>query len=141
MRYLSVAEVIVLHEAIVAASGEPPTIRDRGLLESAVGLPAQSFDGEDLYPELLHKAAALAVALNKNQAFLNGNKRVAHAAMETMLVLNGFEIRAAVDDAERMSLAVAAGTADRTALAAWLEQHATPFSFDQPAPGTREPMP
>jgi death-on-curing protein len=61
--------------------------------------------------------------LIQNHPFVDGNKRVGHAAMETFLVLNGFELRASVDDAERLILGVASGTIRRDDLTSWIEQH------------------
>ena len=82
-----------------------------------------SFDSVDLYPSLGEKAASLAHALAGNHPFVDGNKRVAHAAMETMLVLNGYEVGAGVDEQERMFLDVASGSVSRADLAEWLQLH------------------
>jgi death-on-curing family protein len=57
---------------------------------------------DDLYPSIEDKAAALGFSLAQNHPFIDGNKRIAHAAMETFLVLNGFDIVAAVDEQERL---------------------------------------
>jgi len=99
-----------------------------GLLESAVGQPRQTFGGEDLYPDLVAKAAALGFSLIANHPFVDGNKRIGHAAMETMLLLNGQEFDASVDDAERVVLAVASGQYRREELATWVREHARPVS-------------
>jgi death-on-curing protein len=61
-------------------------------------------------------------------AFVDGNKRVGHAAMETFLVLNGVEIDASVDDQERIMLDLASGRSDRTVLLDWLRQHLKPLA-------------
>ena len=129
MRYLSLAEVLVLHEQIVAQSGGASGLRDLGALQSAVAQPRATFDGVDLYPSLADKAAALAHSLVVNHPFVDGNKRVGHAALETFLVLNGFELVASVDEAERTFLALAAGALSRPDLAAWIEDHLKPFHF------------
>jgi death-on-curing protein len=126
MRYLSLAEVLVLHERIVARSGGAAGLRDLGGLESALAQPRATFDGVDLYPSLAEKAAALAHSLVGNHPFVDGNKRIGHAALETYLVLNGFELAAGVDDSERMFLSLAAGTVTRSALSVWIEQHLVP---------------
>lgn len=63
MRYLSLQEVISLHSLLIAQSGGSSGVRDRGALESAVAQPEVSFSGEDLYPDLASKAAALAHSL------------------------------------------------------------------------------
>jgi death-on-curing protein len=82
-----------------------------------------TFDGVDLYPTLISKAAALGFSLIQGHPFVDGNKRIGHAAMEVFLVLNGFEIFASVDEQEATVLAVASGSLSREALTAWLESH------------------
>jgi death-on-curing protein len=72
---------------------------------------------------LIEKAAALGFSLVQNHPFVDGNKRTAHAAMETFLVLNGSEIVASVDEQERLMTEVAAGRAARSQLIAWLRDH------------------
>ena len=120
MRYLTLGEVVDLHRRVLEQSGGASGIRDLGLLQSALAQPAATFDGADLHPTIVEKAAALGFALVANHPFVDGNKRVGHAAMEVFLVLNGFEISASLDDQERVVLDVASGVADRQALARWL---------------------
>jgi prophage maintenance system killer protein len=62
------------------------------MLESAMGQPRQTFDGVDLYPSLAGKAAALGYSLIMNHPFIDGNKRIGHAALEATLMLNGHEL-------------------------------------------------
>lgn len=123
MRYLSQAEVLELHRLLIEATGGSPGIRDRGALESAVAQPQATFGGEDLYPSPSEKAAALGFSLVQNHPFLDGNKRIGHAAMETFLVLNGFEIAAGTDEQERLMLSLAAGKVGRSELVGWLNDH------------------
>jgi death-on-curing protein len=92
MRFLSLAEVLRLHAALIEASGGSPGLRDLGQLESAIAQPHATFDGNHLYPELVDKAAALGFSLVQGHAFADGNKRVGYAAMEVFLLLNGLEI-------------------------------------------------
>lgn len=123
MRYLTLGEVVELHQRLLTVTGGASGIRDLGLLESALAQPKATFDGVDLHPTLLDKAAALGFALVANHAFVDGNKRVGHAAMEVFLVLNGCEFDASVDAQERLMLDVAAGRIDRHKLAQWLKTH------------------
>ena len=123
MRHLTLGEVVELHRRLLLASGGAAGIRDIGLLESALAQPGATFDGTDLHPTLVDKAAALGFSLVANHPFLDGNKRIGHAAMEVFLVLNGYEVHASVDDQERLMLAVASGALDREQLASWLSQH------------------
>nr|VFJ88340.1 MAG: death on curing protein [Candidatus Kentron sp. H]VFJ93557.1 MAG: death on curing protein [Candidatus Kentron sp. H]VFJ94879.1 MAG: death on curing protein [Candidatus Kentron sp. H] len=120
MRLLDLQEVIGLHRKIIAQSGGSEGIRDRGALESAVAQPRMTFGGQDLYSGLAEKAAALGYSLIRNHPFIDGNKRIGHAAMEITLVLNGYEIDAGVDEQEQIILAVAAGELPRGEFTTWL---------------------
>jgi death-on-curing protein len=122
MRYLTVEEVLKLHERVIKQRGGSTGVRDGGALESAVAQPQMTFAGEDLYPSLVDKAAALGFSLTMNHPFVDG-KRTAHAAMEVFLVLNGFEINASVDNQEAVMLALAEGNLKREAFVEWLKQH------------------
>lgn len=123
MRYLSLQEVISLHLLLIAESGGSSGLRDRGALESAVAQPEASFGGEELYPDLASKAAALGHSLIQNHPFVDGNKRVGHGAMEVFLVLNGHEIDASVDEQEQIIIEVASGKVSRIELGEWLREH------------------
>jgi len=125
MRYLTLVEILELHEAIIASGGGSLGIRDMGALESAVNQPRLTFDQADLYPNMVSKAAALCFSLVGNHPFVDGNKRVGHAAMETFLILNGFEIVADVNEQERLMLGLAAGKITRRELETWLGDHIT----------------
>jgi death-on-curing protein len=124
MRYLTLGEVLALHRRILAESGGSPGVRDLAAIASAVSQPRVSVGGKDAYPSLIEKAAALGYSLVRNHAFIDGNKRIAHAAMEVFLVMNGMELSASVDDHERFMLALAAGGVTREALIEWLRAHA-----------------
>ena len=127
MRHLTLGEVVELHRRLLQAGGTP-AIRDLAALESAIAQPKATFAGIDLYPTLVEKAAALGFSLVQGHAFVDGNKRVGHAAMETFLILNGTEIDAPVDDQERLILDLAAGRIGRSHLVDWLRQHVKPLA-------------
>ncbi len=82
-----------------------------------------TYADEDLYRTLAEKAAALGFSLIGNHPFVDGNKRVGHAAIETFLLLNGHELDAEADDAERVILGVAAGECTREQLHDWVRAH------------------
>lgn len=128
MRYLTLGEVVELHRLVLEVTGGAPGIRDLSALESAIAQPRAIFDGTDLYPTLVEKAAALCFGLVQGHPFVDGNKRVGHVALETFLVLNGSEIDAAVDDQEHFILGLAAGRISRTELTNWLRQHVKPLA-------------
>ena len=126
MRYLSLGEIVDLHQALLEHTGGTTGIRDLGMLESALAQPRATFDGTDLHPTLVQKAAALGFSLTLNHPFVDGNKRVAHAAMEVFLLLNGIDLSATIDEQERLMLDLADGRITREQLILWLENHATP---------------
>lgn len=134
MRYLSIPEILELHERLLALSGGATGIRDLGALESCVGQPHASFGNQDLYPDIVTKAGALCFSLVMNHPFIDGNKRIGHAAMETFLFLNGYEVNASVDEQERIILAMAAGKLARNAFDNWLKVHITQASTLKNAP-------
>ncbi|NJK52576.1 MAG: type II toxin-antitoxin system death-on-curing family toxin [Cyanobacteria bacterium CRU_2_1] len=125
MRFLTLIEVLELHRRVIEQSGGAFGIRDVGLLESAIAQPRMTFGGEDLYPSLLEKAAALGFSIIMNHPFVDGNKRTGHAAMETFLVLNRTEINVSVDEQERVVLAIASGELGREAFIEWLQLNTT----------------
>src|SRR5437867_4349304 len=112
MRALDLQQVLELHERILRQSGGAPGILNLGGLDAALAQPVLTFGGQELYPSPVEKAAALGFSLIMNHPFVDGNKRVGHAAMEVFLVLNGLEINASTDEQERVVLAVAAGELD-----------------------------
>ena len=113
MRYLTLGEVVALHRALVGASGGAEGLRDFGGLESALAQPKATFDGTDLYSTVVDKASTLAYGLAMNHPFVDGNKRVAHAAMAVFLDLNGFTLAATIDEQEVLMLSLAAGQVSR----------------------------
>ena len=123
MRYLSISEVLELHERLIASSGGSTGIRDLGALESAVSQSHATFAQQELYPDLVGKASALCFSLVMNHPFVDGNKRVGHAAMETFLILNELEIDCSIDEQERTILDLAAGSLGLDGFTNWLKNH------------------
>ena len=82
-----------------------------------------TYDGKELYPSIHEKAAAIGFALIQGHPFVDGNKRIGHAATEVLLVLNGYEINASTDDQERVILAIAMGEMSREAFSQWLRRN------------------
>ena len=123
MRYLTLAEVLALHRFVVEQTGGAAAVRDLAALESAIAQPRMTFEGRDLYATLAEKAVALGFSIIQNHPFVDGNKRVGHAAMETFLVLNGHELRASIDESERVVIEVASGKCDREQFLRWVQEH------------------
>lgn len=124
MRYLTVNEVLESYDRIMQQSGGLVGIRDMGaLVESAVAQPQMTFDGDELYPTIVEKASALGFSLIQNHPFADGNKRTGHAAMETFLVVNGYQINASVDEQVNTILKVASSEMSREEFTEWLRAH------------------
>jgi len=123
MRYLTLGEVLELYQRVMEISGGAQGIRDLQALQSSLAQPRMTFDGQELHGSMVPKAVALGFSLIKNHPFVDGNKRIGHAAMEAFLMLNGHEIRADVNEQEEVILKVAAGEMGRTELEQWLSAH------------------
>jgi len=121
VRFLTLNELLELHERILVQSGGSTGIRAIGGLESAIAQPRMTFDGQELYPTLAEKAAALGFSIIQNHPFVDGNKRTGHAAIEIFLLVNGFELEKSVDEQEKVILQVASGKMSRAAFADWLQ--------------------
>jgi death-on-curing protein len=130
MRYLTLAEVLRLQEDLIACSGGAAGLRDLDRLQSALAQPRASYGDESLYPTVVAKAGALGFALIQGHPFIDGNKRIGHAATEVFLVLNDLEIKAAVEEQEHIVLAVASSDLTRDEFAQWLERHVRPRGTD-----------
>jgi death-on-curing protein len=128
MRYLTVNEVLEIYSRVMRQSGGLIGIRDAGALESAVAQPRLTFGGEELYPSIVEKASSLGYSLIQNHPFSDGNKRTGHAAMETFLVLNGYQINASIDEQVMITLQVAASEMGRDGFTEWLRSHITPLN-------------
>ena len=120
---LTVEEVLLLHEKLLAATGGSPGLRDRGLLESAVWSVDAAFGEVEQYPAVEEKAARLAFALVTNHAFVDGNKRVGMLAMLVTLELNGITLRYAQEELVALGLDAAAGHAGYEEILAWVRGH------------------
>lgn len=120
MRYLSLEEVLLIHELVVERSGGAPGLRDLALLDSAVKRPQATFSGRDLYPDLFTKGAALGESLIQNHPFVDGNKRTAWEAMRTCLEENGTRLHVSPNEIVEFVLLIARGNLPTEKIAAWL---------------------
>jgi death on curing protein len=117
-KFLSVNEVLIIHEEQLNAFGGLDDIRDEGLLESAVMTPQASFGGEYLHSDLFEMAAAYAFHIAENQPFLDGNKRTALNSAMVFLEINGLEFPP-IDDLSLYDamISIAEGRLDKYGLA------------------------
>lgn len=119
MNYLTPVQILFLHSRLIAETGGSPGVRDVARLESAVARPQATYGGEELYPDLLSKAAALMQSLVNNHPFVDGNKRVGITAAALFLQRNGRRLIATNQEVEAFTLAVARGERTFDEIAAW----------------------
>lgn len=125
MTYLTVEQVLFLHARLIEETGGSHGVRDVALLESAVARPRATFDTGDLYPNLLHKAAALMESLIGNHPFVDGNKRTGIAAAALFLAQNGRWLTATNEELEAFTVRVATSKPKISKIAAWLAAHSS----------------
>lgn len=107
--YLSLEESL---RVVETAIGSAPVVRDLGLLESALARPSTALFGNEAYPELHTKAAALLQSVVGNHALVDGNKRAGFACVAVFLHLNGSPLTLDQDEAYELVIAVAEGSVD-----------------------------
>jgi death-on-curing protein len=103
--YLTVEDVLTIAEH--ACDDMEIVVRDAGLLDSAVHRASAEMFGQEAYPDLFEKAAALLQSLAINHPFFDGNKRTAWLSCVSFLALNGIQLRPDIDAAERLVIDVA----------------------------------
>ncbi|MFB7558116.1 type II toxin-antitoxin system death-on-curing family toxin [Streptomyces brevispora] len=108
--YLSSEDILVIAEH--ACPDMRIVVRDAGLLESAAHRPSAAMFGEEAYPDVVDKAAALLQSLAINRPLFDGSKRTAWLSCMTFLAMNGVDLRPDIDAAERLVIAVATGETD-----------------------------
>ena len=117
--HLSPQQVLFIHARLTDETGGDHLLRDVGLLASAVARPRAVFAGEELYPVLFAKAAALMQSLVLNHPFLDGNKRTGIIAAALLLLRNGYRLTADNAALESFTFAVVTGRQTQTERAAW----------------------
>lgn len=117
--YLTVVEVIAIHDDQIERFGGSPGVRDAGQLEAALFRPQTGY-----YPDIIAEAAALWESLSQNHPFVDGNKRTAFAVTYTFLMLNGVAITAGEDKVIRFLLPLYdRGGVTFVALERWLRRN------------------
>lgn len=119
VEFLSVDEVLEIHERLIEKFGGTHGLRDMGLLDSAIFRPRSGY-----YNDLVTMAAALFESLLINHPFVDGNKRVAFFACDVFLRLNGWKIEVKADQASKfIETSLENGSFDLSRLVAWIEEH------------------
>ena len=120
MTMFSNDKVLYLHQLLIEETGGSPELRDIGLLDSALKGAYATFDGQELYPTKLEKAARLGFSLISNHTFVDGNKRIGMYIMLTFLELNGVKVIAKDRDVIEAGLSVADGSMKYEDLLSWV---------------------
>jgi death on curing protein len=119
-KFLTLAEVLALHEDQIASFGGSLGIRDQGLLESALAQPQATFGGQLLHPTIYEQAAAYLYHIAMNHPFVDGNKRTAFSTMDTFLRSNNYSLILTDEEAYDLVLSVAQGNLNKDALCHYL---------------------
>lgn len=123
MKIITIRQVLILHELQIEKYGGLSGIRDTGMLQSAIGRPFATFGGNDLYPDIFSKTAALIQSIIKNHPFLDANKRSAFVSAITLLEMNGYRFFAKDNEVVSYMLAVANENLTVDQISKWLKKH------------------
>jgi death-on-curing protein len=121
--FLTLDEVLALHADQIERYGGRPGIRDIGLLQSALGVPAATFEGRFLHGSLHEMAAAYLFHLVRDHPFIDGNKRTGLAALLAFLGLNSYWLDADPKELEKFVRSVAAGKISKAEIAVFVQRH------------------
>lgn len=121
--FLTLEQVLVIHDIQIEKFGGDFGLRDYGLLESAIMRPQTTFGGLDLYPLLFDKAAALLHSLVLNHAFVDGNKRTGTACTLVFLELNKYQLKASKATFEALVMKTESKKLDINEISSWLKSH------------------
>lgn len=124
--FLDLGQVLAVHRRMVDEFGGDTGLRDRGLLESALAMPAARMAGRYLHRGLPSMAAAYLFHLCRNHAFIDGNKRTALAAAELFLLLNDRTLSATNDELYALTMGLAAGTISKAETTRFFRKHVAP---------------
>lgn len=123
IKFLKKEIILAFHQDQLDLYGGKPGIRDEMLLESALGQPQASFEGEYVHKDLFHMASAYGFHLCQNHPFYDGNKRTALIAMYTFLYVNAYQIKADKKSLFAIMMDLANGKVKKAELAEYLKKH------------------
>jgi len=126
VNWITLEELILLHERVIAETGGVHGIMNPGGLEMALLRPFTVFEGKELFPDLWSKVAALIHSIIAFHPFVDGNKRTALVAADVCLRLNGYRLRPS-EEVERFFWAIARGEKTIQEIADWIRDNAEPW--------------
>lgn len=119
MIFFESEQVIKLHSSLIAKTGGMDGIRDENLLDSALKSPFQTFDGNELYPDIFDKASQLCYSLVENHPFADGNKRIGVHLTLLFLKINNENIEYSQAELIDFGLNIASGKMNKDDIKAW----------------------
>ncbi len=125
---ISIKSVIRIHNRLIDEFGGSMSVREESLLESALNRPYATFDGVDLYPTAVDKAAAIFESLIINHPFTDGNKRIAYVMLELILRLGGLHLPIAEDVKYQFVISASNGETRFDEIKLWLQANSKPIS-------------
>jgi death-on-curing protein len=125
LNWISLRELVLIHELVISETGGVHGIVNPVALESALLRPFSAFEAKNLFPDIWSKIAVLIHSLIAFHPFADGNKRTAFVAAEVILKLNGYHIRPAIEH-EAFFWAIARGEKSIEEIQDWLRSHSEP---------------
>ena len=122
---ITIQEALEIHAILIERFGGTSGVRDQGLLEAALLRPFQTFDGNDLYPTVVDKAAAILESVVKNHPFIDGNKRTGYVLARLTLMAEQMDISVGQEEKYQFIIQVANGTLDFEQIKGWLRKHSS----------------
>lgn len=123
MIFFEYEQVVKLHSSLISKTGGIDGVRDANLLDSALKAPFQTFDGKDLYSDILGKASQLCYSLIENHPFTDGNKRIGVHLTLLFLKINNIELKYSQQDLIDFGLGIADGKLNKDNIKEWLIHH------------------
>lgn len=122
---ISVNQALEIHTVAIVKFGGANGVRDMGGLESALARPFQTFGGDDLYPSVFEKSAAIGESLIMKHPFIDGNKRTGYLLMEALLRHGGYKISSADDELYNFIINISTGSISFEEIVDWLKTNTT----------------
>ena len=123
MIFFEYEQIVNLHSSLISKTGGTDGIRDENLLDSALKSPFQTFEGNELYPDILDKASQLCYSLVQNHPFTDGNKRIGVHLTLLFLKLNNVNVEYSQSERIDFGLSIASGKMNKDQIKIWLLNH------------------
>jgi len=120
---ISEQEALEIHSILIEKFGGANGLRDRELLDSALNRPFQTFDGQELYPTPIDKAAAILESIVKNHPFTDGNKRTGYVLARLLLMNGQLDIKADQEQKYQFVISISTGDLSFEQIKEWIEKN------------------